>query len=290
MEKTGNLESKEKHVKLLKPKQDIVFQRLFNKDNKEITKSFVEALLEKKVGEIIINDEKALLGDTIEDKTGILDLELDIDNKEKVDVEIQLVNKKNFTERLLFYFCKLYIKELERGSQYQRAKKVVIIAILDYELENTKEIDKMETLWNLREKDYPEKILTDKIEIRIISLNKVKKEYVKNNKNKKAQWLMFLDDPNSKEVFAIMEKNEDIKEAVVKVRKMSRDEAMQRLAFHQQVAMMDAQAREDYIKEEGIEQGKMEIIKRMLAKGKSIEEIADLTDIDIETVRKVANE
>ena len=28
----------------------------------------------------------------------------------------------------------------------------------------------------------------------------------------------------------------------------------------------------------------------MLSKGKSIEEIADLTDIDIETVRKVSNE
>ena len=33
---------------LLQPKIDVVFQSLFNKDNIKITKSFVEALLEKK--------------------------------------------------------------------------------------------------------------------------------------------------------------------------------------------------------------------------------------------------
>ncbi len=50
-----------KEKKLLQPKYDVVFQRLFNKDNERITKSFVEALLEKKVDKIIINDDKELL-------------------------------------------------------------------------------------------------------------------------------------------------------------------------------------------------------------------------------------
>ena len=40
--------TKQKEVKLLQPKIDIVFQSLFNAKNKEITKSFVEALLEEK--------------------------------------------------------------------------------------------------------------------------------------------------------------------------------------------------------------------------------------------------
>ena len=38
-----------KEVKLLQPKIDIVFQSLFNAKNKEITKSFIEALLEEKI-------------------------------------------------------------------------------------------------------------------------------------------------------------------------------------------------------------------------------------------------
>ena len=46
---------KQEEVKLLQPKIDIVFQSLFNAKNKEITKSFIEALLEEKVNSIVIN-------------------------------------------------------------------------------------------------------------------------------------------------------------------------------------------------------------------------------------------
>ena len=44
------------------------------------------------------------------------------------------------------------------------------------------------------------------------------------DKKQKAQWMMFLDDPNTMEVKEIMEKNEDIKNAVVTVHEMSEDE------------------------------------------------------------------
>ena len=277
MEKNETRKTKEK-VRLLEPKIDVVFQRLFNKDNEKITKAFVEALLEKKVNKIVINDDKQLLGETIKDKTGILDLELDIDNREKIDVEIQLVSKSSFSERLLFYFSKLYLKEIERGDDYQKSKRVVIIAILDYEYEYEKEIEEMETIWNLREKNHTEMILTKKIEIHIISLKKVKKEYSKNSTNTKAQWLMFLDDPNCKEVSKIMEENDNIKEAVVEVRKMSKDEIMQKIAFREQVARMDEKARNRYLMEErngkaewksGIEKRNRTNYKKYVTKGKN---------------------
>ena len=87
--------TKQKEVKLLQPKIDIVFQSLFNAKNKEITKSFVEALLEEKIDSMIINNEKEITRDKPIDKLGILDLELDINNKEKVDVEVQLLKMMN---------------------------------------------------------------------------------------------------------------------------------------------------------------------------------------------------
>ena len=40
---------------------------------------------------MIINNEKEITRDKPIDKLGILDLELDINNKEKVDVEVQLL-------------------------------------------------------------------------------------------------------------------------------------------------------------------------------------------------------
>lgn len=304
MAKTGNTFIQTKENQLLKPKYDIVFQRLFNKTNEKITKAFVEALLEKPIDEIVINEEKEVLGKTIEDKTGILDLQLSIEGKEKVDVEVQLVNRKNLEKRLLFYFSKLYLKDIEAGQDYNVGKRVVLFAILDYELEYTKFIKEMETIWNLREKNHAELILTDAIEIHIITLDKVKENYYQNKKNKKAQWMLFLDDPNSEEVLDIMKKNEEIKEAVVKVHKMSKDEQLQRLADLKLKAIMDEKAIyaagvDQGIKEgikqgikqgqkEGAEESKKEIAKRLLERNVKIEDIiaaTGLSEMEIETLK-----
>ena len=81
MEKNINNSITKDEKKLLEPKIDIVFQSLFSKNNIEITKSFVQALLEEKINSIIINEDKDLIRERPNDKLGILDLQLDINNK-----------------------------------------------------------------------------------------------------------------------------------------------------------------------------------------------------------------
>ena len=135
----------------------VVFQILFSKKNEYITKEFVEALLDKKVEKISINDTKELFREYPEDKLGILDLEVDVNEKEKVDIEIQIVQKEDFIDRLLFYFSKLYISQIKIGDRYKESKRTVIIAIIDYDLEITKDIEKMVTKWNLRCNEKAEK-------------------------------------------------------------------------------------------------------------------------------------
>ena len=244
----------ETNLKLLKPKIDVVFQSLFSKKNERITKAFAEAMLDEKIKKITINDDKELFREKPEDKLGILDLELDINDEEKVDVEIQLVDRSNLQERLLYFFSKLYYNEVKRGDDYKKDKRVVMIAILDYDLELTQEIKGMETKWNLREEKEKDLILTDKIEIDIIQLSKVREEYEKNKHNKKAQWALFIDDPNTKEVEEIMKENEDIEEAVVTVHKMTEDEKMRRLADLREKAILDEKA----IRSKGYEDGKVD--------------------------------
>ena len=111
--------------------------------------------------------------------------------------------------------------------------------------------------------------MTNKFEIHILELGKVKEEYRKNKENKKAQWLLFLDNPELKEVEEIMERNKEVKEAVIKVRKMSEDEKLQRLADLREKAIMDEKAiyqaglnnGEERGKKLGREQGRAETIK-----------------------------
>ena len=70
----------------------------------------------------------------LDQKSGILDLQVDVNDKEKVDVEIQLIERSNLPERLLFYFSKLYLRGIGKGEDYRFAKRVVLIAIIDYDL------------------------------------------------------------------------------------------------------------------------------------------------------------
>ena len=298
------LEETKKEVKLLQPKIDIVFQSLFNKKNEEITKSFIEALLDEKVNSIEINDTKELTRDKPMNKLGILDLELDINNKEKVDVEVQLLKNDEFIHRLLYYWSRLYSKQMQRGEEYTKAKRVVIIAIVDFEIDRTKELRKMETIWNIREKEKTEKVLTDLLEIRIINLRRVREAYQKDKENKKNQWVMFLEDPNSKEVKEIMEKNEDVKKAIITVKEMSEDEKMERLAELREKAIRDEKALyntgiregteigkklgQKLGREEGERKKKIEVISRMLKDNMDIELIkkyANATDEEIEEAR-----
>ena len=154
----------------------------------------------------------------------------------------------------------------------------------------------METIWQIVEKNHPKTILTNKFEIHILELEKVKEEYKKNKDNKKAQWLLFLDDPETEEVKEIMEKNEDVKEAVIEVRKLSQDEQLQREAELREKAIMDEkaiyQAGLDNGKEEGRAEGEKightkaikEMAKKLLKQDMKIETIAEITGLTIEEI------
>ena len=77
--KKNNSPVQTEEKKLLKPKNDVVFQSIFNQNNEKISKAFVEALLDEKITKMTINNDQILVRDAPDDKLGILDLELGSD-------------------------------------------------------------------------------------------------------------------------------------------------------------------------------------------------------------------
>ena len=192
---------------------------------------------------------------------------------------------------------------MKGGTIIEVAKKVILIAIIDYPLELTQTISEMETVWKLCEKNHPNLVLTDSIEICILELDKVKNTYYKNKLDKKAQWMLFLDDPNSREVKEIMEKNNDIKDAVIEVHERSKDEQLRRLAELKEKAIMDEKAiykagrlrgEKEGIQEglqKGITQGQLEksieIIKNLYSMNLTISQISQAVDMSEQEVQKI---
>lgn len=134
-------------------------------------------------------------------------------------------------------------------------------------------------------------VLTDKIEIDIIELKKVQKEYNKNRKDKKSQWMMFMNNPEDEEVDKIMEENEGIKEAKIEVVKMSHDEKIRKLAELREKAIRDEKSCYNTGLHEGMKEGEkkatIKIAKQLLKKGMKVDEIAQITSLSINEIEKL---
>ena len=188
---------------------------------------------------------------------------------------------------------------MKRGFKYDELKRVVIVAIIDFELEETKDIKDVVTVWNMMEKLKRDRVLTDIVEIRILELKKAKEMYEKDKNNKKAHWLMFLENPESKEVKEIMGRNKGISEAVIEIHKMSEDEKMERLEYLREKAILDGEdlrltgynqgkrEGEKLGEERGKQELKIKMIKRLKEEGISDEKICDILEIEKEEFEKL---
>ena len=182
--------------KLLIPKNDVVFHCLFRKGNEKITKALISSIIEVKIKEIELDNDRYLLATYPEQKVGILDLNAKLDDGVLCNIEIQLADKGNIEKRILDYWSRLYGSQLKVSNKYSDLRKTIVILIADYELGLLKDIEKIHTKWQIREEEYLEKVLTEDLEIHIISLPKARKKWKEEKNSELLQWLAFLDNPN----------------------------------------------------------------------------------------------
>lgn len=107
MTKNNNTISEELELserRLLSPKMDFVFQVLFGEvGSEEITKQFLEAILKEKITEIDLSRNPILRREKIEGKMGILDVIVEINKEEICNIEMQIGEREDIIERLLYY-------------------------------------------------------------------------------------------------------------------------------------------------------------------------------------------
>ncbi len=285
-----------KNIKTLSPKLDVVFQALFGEvGNESITKGFLETILERKIDSIDLSRNPILRREFKDEKLGVLDIIAKLDENEICNIELQIVDKKNIIERILYYWSRLYSRQIKSGEDYKILQKAIVILITDFKIENLEELD-YHSRWKIMEDKQGKKIiLTQKLEIDIIELPKIiGKEKEQDNL---LDWLYFLENPKSERVTEKMKENENLKEAVKKLDNLSEDEKMQRIADLRQKAIMDEKAIYEKGLEVGIEKGimegsrkeKIEIAKKMLELKIDKETIAEATGLTEQEIEKILN-
>jgi len=199
-------------------------------------------------------------------------------------IEMQMTDDKDTIKRILYYWSKTYSKQLKRGEYYKDLKKTIGIIITNYEVKELKGIQELDIRWQIKSDKNDKRLLTDDLELRIIEIPKAEKILEKDKYNRIAQWLMFLDNPNTERVEEIMKENEELRKAKSVLHVMSEDEELQRLAELKEKWERDERSAIRSARDEGIEIGKTEIAKKLKQKGMNIEEIIEITGLTEEEI------
>jgi predicted transposase/invertase (TIGR01784 family) len=139
-------------VKKLNVKNDIVFKLFFlEEENRPLLISFLESVLTldspiKKVK--ILNP--SLPKEEIAEKASVLDLLVELKNKTKIDIEMQMNDTDFFRSRILYYWANLHHGQLKTGNIYGFIKPTISICILNY-TEFEENPDEVHSIFELRE-------------------------------------------------------------------------------------------------------------------------------------------
>ena len=285
---------KEYNGKEISLRNDDVFKIALGKnENVHLLKDFLQAILKREITNIVVKTEVTLDKTVKNSKECRLDLLAEIDNKEQINVEIQNSNKYNTVSRSLYYGSTLYRNSLKEGEDYNKAKRTVVIMILDYnEFKDGTyhEVARMK-------RDYNNEIITDKVEYHYIQLPKFI-ETVKEIKTDEEMWIAYISNQlNKEEKGELIRMKKSIEEINAIVDEVMNDKDVYDALTIRELNEYDRKAALSYAKEkgeaEGMEKGerksKIEMAKLMLKDNKDVEEIKKYTGLTEEELENIDN-
>ncbi len=292
--------------KLLELKNDLVFQKLFGvQKNSLITGHFLSLILGREINNVNLDTNKRMLGNRSNSKTCRLDIRVKFNDGEDCNIELQVLPYKYMAERMLEYWAGMYDNKINSGQSYNVLKPSISILIANYKLGQLEEIPKYHTVWNLREKDFPQKVITKNIELHILEIPKIKDTEIL--KDELAQWLKFIENPGNEEVKKFMGENRFLKQAKEELAYLSDDPDFQRIVEARAGMLKDIYCFKKEAEETaeirgreagmaaGLEEGRAEgernkqteIARKLLKLKMPIEQIIEVTELTKEEIEKI---
>ncbi len=227
---------------------DFMFKAVLQR-NQTALKGLLCALLHMRMEEIVVVriQNPIEIGGMIDEKKMMLDLKLELNDSRILDIEMQVVDEGNWSERSLAYLCRAF-DQLEKGDKYLDVKETIHIGILNFTPQGFPEKLYLEYyFYNL---DTAHKY-SDKMSIRVLQLNQLKKELDEQIRPEIYNWAQLFKAETWEEMRMLAERDESIKECIFTYKELTADEK----------ARMQSEARDDYYRrlnwaeERGIRKG-----------------------------------
>ncbi|MEC2869978.1 Rpn family recombination-promoting nuclease/putative transposase [Bacillus bombysepticus] len=273
---------------------DYAFKRLFGVEgNEDILIGFLNAVLQSSIDEEITSlhlDDPHLPREQKDDKLSILDLRATLNNGIKINIEIQVRDKKDMIERSLFYWSGMYYSQMTQGMKYTELRPTICINIVDFILfPEEKEFHNVNTVMNIKSK----RIITENMQLHFFEIPKVIQEWQGERmdpwEDSLARWLLLFPAHEDERLTTIleaiaMEKDPVLKKAIEDWERLSSDKEFLRLYWAREKEIKDRISEIETAEEKAAKEAKIQLIQNMIKVGVPIEKVAEAAELSVEEV------
>lgn len=243
---------------IMKPKVDFCFKELLS--DEYVRRGFLSAILGVAPDMILWTKllPTYLRKQHKDDKFGILDVRVMLQDESQVDVEIQVIAYDYWAERSLFYLSKMYVDQIHEGEDYGQLKKCIHVGVLDFKLFDDEEYYSRFHIWE----DNRRLQYSDKFEIHVLELPKLEKyDYPETELLK---WARFFNATDKEELEMAAEGNEYTQKAYDRLVELSADEEKRMEYEERQKALRDYQHMMNSGWRQGVSDGREEGVKAII--------------------------
>jgi predicted transposase/invertase (TIGR01784 family) len=246
----------------LNPLNDFLFMKYMGEVGDEVQlMAFLNAVFEKtkknKIKSIKILENRLHSAEIVGNKSSILDVRAEMLDGTRVNIEVQLRNVHNMSERSLLYWSREYSSNIKSGDEYDKLTNVITVNILGAEF---LPLDEFHTSFHLREDLHNDYILTEALEMHFVDMVKFRRLKDKDIANNALhRWLTFFDQRTSEQTIKqIIEMDSAIKKAHERIKYLAQDSNMLHAYRMREMAVHDFNTSVNAAKREGEKRGKKE--------------------------------
>jgi predicted transposase/invertase (TIGR01784 family) len=282
---------------MLNPRVDFAFKKLFGaEENKEILMSLINAVVSEadRVSDVTLMNPENNRGYDGE-RLSVLDIKAIDTHGHQYNIEMQITDQVYYNQRALYYWSKLYTSQLNAGDLFSDLKKTISINILNFDyFANEADYHNVFKLLNVKS----HQSYFEDMELHFIELNKFGAD-LNHIKTALDRWITFLKKAHHYEKNSLpqeLKRDPAIAKAFETLTHLSLDKAEReiyeaRLKWLRDEAAAIEKAELESFKEgkqEGLQQGREEerkaLASRLLAKGLSVQEVAEFSGLPLDVL------
>lgn len=268
------------------PMNDILFKFIFaSEERKQVTIDFLNAVLNRH-GNMAIKDIQFKNSEIVplfeDDKLTRFDIFCITENETQIDVEVQVVNKRNMERRTLFYWSQMYLMNLNKGEKYQDLKPAITINILRYNIFPDEPFHSMYSIYNLE----TGRRLNEDMELHFLEVPKFQKKPI-SEMTRMERWLAYFSNKLNQQEMEELAMSETAIQTALDAAAIFMQNKEDRLKYlNREMAIIDYESDKAAWIEEGRNEEKRAMVRSMITNGLDDTTISNISHWPIETIQQ----